>query len=127
MTEQWKPVTQELFAACTRSYLSATRGKDLYEGSDQGRIRNRKTGKVLKVIKDHCNTYHPKGRPARVRLAVAMVSGSLEFQVSHLVYGAFHPEALKLNRLYNSVIGHKDGDKWNNRLENLELRCTRAC
>lgn len=127
MQENWKTVSPELLYACTHSFLSATRGRDLYEVSDFGRIRNRKTGKVLKAIKDHCNSHHPKGRPARVRLAVASVSGSLEFQVAHLIYGAFYPEALKHDRLYNAVIGHKDGDKWNNRLENLELRCTRAC
>lgn len=125
MNEQWKPVTQELLEACTGSFFIG-RNSGLYEVSDMGRIRNTKTGKVLKTVKDHVNEHHPKGRPARIFLAVQDLGGHLEFSVSHLVYGAFHPELLKDYQLLNAVIGHRNGDKEDNRVENLYVKHLRA-
>lgn len=119
MQENWKTVSPELLNTCTWSY-PPTRNQDLYEVSDQGRIRNTKTRRVLKPIP------HKGNRKLRVFLAVQAGGGHLEFQISHLVYGAFHPEALKHDRLLNAVIGHKNGDSTDNRLENLELRFNRV-
>lgn len=81
-----------------------------YEISSLGRVRNKKSGHLLscKPTKSH---RHPQ-----VFLAGNMM-GRLQLTVSHLVYCEFN----NLSYKYGDIIGHKDGDITNNRLDNLYL------
>lgn len=95
MQEQWKP---------------AAEFEDFYEVSNYGFIRNKRSGKVLKpfrtVIRERVVGLSRPGLRKRFlvhRLVVASFLGPI-------------PDGMEVN--------HKDGDRGNNRLDNLEV-CTR--
>lgn len=94
--EQWKPVTDPAFAH--------------YEVSNRGQVRNTQTGKLLKP-----------GKQSRGYLTVCLYDGSKSggrsFCVHRLVLLAFTGPPPDEDR---SQINHKDGDKSNNCLDNLE-------
>jgi len=90
--ERWKPVVDF---------------EGLYEVSDMGRVRNARTGRMRKLVPGWCAEY----------LAVQLSKDNHEtnFQVHVLVASAFlgpAPEGLEVN--------HKDGNKGNPKLLNLE-------
>jgi hypothetical protein len=90
--EVWKPVTGNFTQP--------------YEVSSEGRIRNARTGKVLKPSPS------VKGYP-QIGLAIA---GRTRCIVLHkLIARAFHGE-----RGSGLEVNHIDGDKWNSRPDNLE-------
>lgn len=75
-----------------------------YEVSNYGRVRNSITGKVLSSDYDHY---------ALVTLCSA--AGQQQVSVHRLVAEAFIPNPLKL-----PMVNHKDENKHNNRVDNLE-------
>lgn len=92
--EQWKQI----------------KGYDNYECSTEGRIRNKKTGRILKE-QVNCNGYktltlyqNKYAKNERVHRIVA----------STFIYGKY----------YGKDVNHIDGNKLNNRVDNLEW-CTR--
>lgn len=93
--EIWKPVTEY---------------EGLYEVSNLGRLRNRH-GKVLKIPLNH--TGYP-------RIELWRQGKMKHFYVHRLVALAFIPNPDALPQ-----VNHKDEDKQNNRVENLEW-CTQA-
>lgn len=80
--------------------------EDLYEVSDEGRVRNKKTGRILKAGKDTggylyinlCKDGEPKPK-----------------SIHRLVAQSFIPNPLNL-----SEVNHIDEDKTNNNVDNLE-------
>lgn len=82
-----------------------------YEVSNLGRVRNKKTLHILsnKPTKSH---RHPQ-----VFLA-GNYRGRLQLTVSHLVWHEFNNRPY----FYGEIIGHKDGDILNNRIDNLYLK-----
>jgi len=97
-TEIWKEIPQELY------YLGF---KPMYEASNFGRIRNKKTGKVLKPTASNGNWHHLK-----VQLR-GNYSSSLSFQVSHIIYTTF------VGNCYEKNVKHRDGNPFNNMVDNL--------
>lgn len=93
--EQWRPIADEAFSH--------------YEVSNRGQIRNTKTGKFLKP-----------GKQSRGYMTVCLYDGTntggRSFCVHRLVLIAFKGPAPDDSMQVN----HKDGDKSNNRLRNLE-------
>lgn len=81
-----------------------------YEASNEGEIRNKKTGRILKKQNDIHGYYSltlrkdNKQYPVRVHRAIA---------------SSFYPDSDK-----SLDVNHIDGDKHNNNIENLEF-CTR--
>lgn len=94
MEEIWKPLN--------------FKGAD-YSVSNAGNVRNNATGLVLTPAVTAYNYL-------QVGMRVAGVVKS--FKVHRLVAGAFLP-----NKLSKAQVNHKDGDKWNNAVSNLEW-CT---
>ena len=92
MSERWKTISQD----------------ERYEISSHGRVRNKKSGHILscKPTKSH---RHPQ-----VFLA-GNKWGRLQPTVSHLVWQAFSGYPY----LESERIGHKDGNIFNNYIENL--------
>jgi len=77
-----------------------------YEASDEGQIRNARTLQVLAPCPD---------RQGYLRVGISAVPNRLKVQRVHqLVMHAFRGPQNGLN------VNHKDGNKQNNRLENLE-------
>ena len=76
----------------------------LYEVSNLGRIRNKKTGRILKLETSHQGY-------KRIRFS----KGGKKFAVHRLVAEAFIPNPQNL-----PMINHKDEDKTNNAVDNLE-------
>jgi len=85
--ERWKPVPQHLH----------------YEVSSQGRLRNTKTGRVLRP---QCNT---SGYPS------ARLGRGTPVRIHRLVAEAFCPRSPGC-----TIVNHTDGDRANNCAENLE-------
>lgn len=89
--------------------------RPLYEVSNLGRVRNRKSGKILTTnpTKSH---KHPQ-----VWLYSAYFATTEQFTLSHIVYNAFNPND-NVNFICGNKgerIGHRDGDIMNNKVENL--------
>ena len=86
--------------------------RPLYEVSNLGRVRNRKTGRILATnpTKSH---KHPQ-----VWLYSEYWRATEQFTLSHIVYNAFSNNRPSY---YTDRIGHKDGDIMNNRFNNLYL------
>ena len=80
-----------------------------YEASNLGRIRNKYTKHVLKQT---ANKYH---KNPIVRLSHC-IWGQVQLTACYLVYETFNGP-IEGQRLF-----HKDGNKFNNRLENLYLK-----
>lgn len=106
--EIWVPIKFENIASSTWVDYA---GKN-YEVSNFGRIRNKKTGNMLTVSRigdgDAGFISHytfDKGCDA-----------VLTFRVSHLVWGSF------IGNCYDKKIYHRDGNNWNNRLDNLYMK-----
>lgn len=78
-----------------------------YEISDSGEIRNKHTGRIIKQF---------VGKDGYLRIQIAGKTRS----VHRLVAVAFIPAEVG-----KDFVNHKDGDKQNNRVENLEW-CTRS-
>ena len=80
-----------------------------YEVSNLGRVRNRKTNKILATnpTKSH---KHPQ-----VWLYSEFWRATEQFTLSRIVYNAFHENKIR----YPKCIKHIDGDITNNKLDNL--------
>jgi len=79
-----------------------------YEISNTGDIRHKEKKKILKLRTS-------KWGYKRVRLSVSGVNGGKLYAVHRLVANAFIPNPLRLPQ-----VNHKDGNKSNNNVENLE-------
>lgn len=105
--EKWKPIT---FAP-------------IYEVSNMGRIRNRKSGYVLKPISRN-KTSH---KQLQICLQGGFFWGKETHTISQIVYNHWclkegeKPTYYVYNgyKVKNNRIGHHDGDVTNNRMENL--------
>ena len=89
--------------------------RPLYEVSNLGRVRNRKTGRILATnpTKSH---RHPQ-----VWLYSEYWGATEQFTLSHIVYNAFCAPTDKIRISYGQRIGHKDGNIMNNKFDNLYL------
>jgi hypothetical protein len=89
--------------------------RPLYEVSNMGRVRNRKSGKILTTnpTKSH---KHPQ-----VWLYSEYWGSTEQFTLSHIVYNTFNQnnKIIYVNGRVGQRIGHRDGDVTNNRVENL--------
>lgn len=85
--------------------------RPLYEVSNLGRVRNRKTKRILATnpTKSH---KHPQ-----VWLYSEYWGTTEQFTLSHIVYNAFKNDGI--NGSKNNRIGHKNGDIMNNHIDNL--------
>lgn len=92
--EQWKQI----------------KGYDNYECSTEGRIRNKKTGRILKTQVNH-NGYKT--------LTLYQNKSAKNERVHRIVAGTFID-----GKHYGKDVNHIDGNKLNNRVDNLEW-CTR--
>ena len=101
--EVWKEISNNMY------YYTALLNKD-YEVSNFGRIRNKKTGKIISTYK--------KGNKLRWTMHKRLngYDTTLQFLVDHTVYEAF------IGPCYGSHIKHKDGDLMNNCVWNLEVK-----
>lgn len=79
-----------------------------YELSSEGRIRNTKTGRILKTHFDE------KGREV---VCISVNEKQYTKRISRLVAEAFYEGDLR--EVEELEVYHRDGDKQNNRLENL--------
>jgi len=95
--EIWKPVHLEYY-------------KDYYDVSDKGNVRSNKTkkGKIL-------NQHYRCGYKA-VYLENNKLKKRKTINVHKLVANSF----LKKSNLKNPIVNHKDGDKMNNNVDNIE-------
>lgn len=103
MTEIWKSIPEY---------------EGLYEASNHGRIRSIKrsanSGRVLKP--------HVSKRNGYCYVSLCKDGKATTKRVHRLVYRAFNP-GTELPKRYDKwlTLDHKDGDKTNNRIDNLEL------
>lgn len=98
--EVWKPISNELYCYGVNQN---------YEVSNYGRIRNSKTGKVLKPFLNQTGT-KLKWTMHNYRYGC---DATLQFLVDHTVYETF------VGGCYGKVVKHKDGDNFNNLVDNL--------
>lgn len=99
--EIWKPISNKLY------FLGVNQN---YEVSNYGRIRNSKTGKVIKPFLNQTGkklrwTMHHESIP----------EATLQFLVDHTVYETF------VGDCYGKIVKHKDGDNFNNLVDNLYI------
>lgn len=92
--------------------------RPLYEVSNLGRVRNRKTKRIIstKRTKSH---RHPQ---VYLYNNFWCMGGTYkeQFTVSHIVYNAFSKDKVHfVDGKVGQRIGHKDGDITNNRIDNL--------
>ena len=87
-------------------------GYDNYEISNYGEIRNTKTNRILKLGISNCG----------YNIAVLSKNGCTKtFSVHRLVLETFNP----IDNMERLEVNHKDWDKQNNRLDNLEWNTRR--
>lgn len=101
MKETWKEIPQSIY------WLGF---KPMYEASNFGRIRNKKTGKIL--------SYSPANRNfnrLKVQLQATYQGGRLSFLVSHIIYSTF------IGDCYGKHVKFKDGNTSNFNVSNLYL------
>ena len=102
--EIWKPISKKLY------YPSLHIGD--YEISNKGRIRNARTGKFI----------HPFKTQSKSRLMwtnhkrINGYDSTLQFLVDHTVYQTF------VGNCYGKVVYHRDGDNFNNEVDNLYIK-----
>lgn len=82
-----------------------------YEISNLGRVRNKKSGHFLA-----CNATKSHRHPQVFLMGNQW--GRLQLTVSHLVVEHF---GYGMRLPYGTIVGHKDGDITNNRIENLYI------
>jgi len=104
-TEIWKEIPQSIY------YLGF---KPIYEASNLGRIRNKNTGKILKLSPTNGNNNQLK-----VQLRGKYME-SLSFRVSYVIYETFRNE--NDPSAYEKRIYFKDGNCHNFAFENLSLK-----
>lgn len=105
-TEIWKPISSNMY------YIVSFLNFD-YEVSNFGRIRNKKTGKII-------NGFPTKSGNKKLKWTMHFhysngVPGTLQFLVDHTVYEAF------VGPCYNVEVKHRDGNNFNNTLDNLYI------
>ena len=101
MKEIWKEIPQSIY------WLGF---KPMYEASNFGRIRNKKTGKILSYSPTNGNFNRLK-----VQLQAAYQGGRLSFLVSHIIYSTF------IGDCYEKHVKFKDGNTSNFNVSNLYL------
>ena len=102
--EIWKPISKDLY------YMSSYIGN--YEISNKGRIRNVKTGKFIHPFK----TYDKKRLMWTNHKRINGNDSTLQFLVDHTVYQTF------VGDCYGKHISHRDGDYFNNEVDNLYIK-----
>lgn len=98
--EIWKPISNGLY------YMGVNQN---YEVSNYGRIRNSKTGKVIKPF------LNQTGKKLRWTMHFTGFDTTLQFLVDHTVYETF------VGDCYGKIVKHKDGDNFNNLVDNLYI------
>ena len=101
MKEIWKEIPQSIY------WLGF---KPMYEASNFGRIRNKKTGKIL--------SYSPTNGDydrLKVQLQATYHGGRLSFLVSHIIYSTF------IGDCYEKHVKFKDGNTSNFNVSNLYI------
>ena len=101
MLEIWKEIPQSIY------WLGF---KPIYEASNLGRIRNKKTGKILKYSMTNGNS-----NSLKVQLQATYRGGRLSFLVSHIIYSTF------VGDCYEKRVKFKDGNTSNFNVSNLYL------
>lgn len=101
MKETWKEIPQSIY------WLGF---KPMYEASNFGRIRNKKTGKILSYSPSNGNFNRLK-----VQLQATYQGGRLSFLVSHIIYSTF------VGDCYEKQVKFKDGNTSNFNVSNLYL------
>ncbi len=105
MTEEiWKEIPQRIY------WLGI---KPIYEASNMGRIRNKKTKKILKQ-----SPFNGNNNRLRVQLR-GNYSDSLSFRVSYIIYETFRNENDPSS--YEQKIYFKDGNCHNFAFNNLSI------
>lgn len=97
--EIWKEIPQSIYRLGIQPY---------YEASNYGRIRNKKTGKILTPTLANGDWNRPK-----IQLRSAYYG--LSFQVSHIIYTTF------IGDCYGKVVKRHDGNPLNNTVDNLYI------
>ena len=101
MKEIWKEIPQSIY------WLGF---KPMYEASNFGRIRNKKTGKILSYSPTNGNFNRLK-----VQLQATYQGGRLSFLVSHIIYSTF------IGDCYEKHVKFKDGNTSNFIVSNLYI------
>ena len=101
MKEIWKEIPQSIY------WLGF---KPMYEASNFGRVRNKKTGKILSYSPSNGNFNR-----LRVQLQATYRGGRLSFLVSHIIYSTF------VGDCYEKHVKFKDGNTSNFNVSNLYL------
>lgn len=101
MEEIWKEIPQSIY------WLGF---KPMYEASNFGRVRNKKTGKILSYSPSNGNFNR-----LRVQLQATYRSGRLSFLVSHIIYSTF------VRNCYGKHVKFKDGNTSNFNVSNLYI------
>ena len=101
MKEIWKEIPQSIY------WLGF---KPMYEASNFGRIRNKKTGKILLYSPTNGNYDRLK-----VQLQATYHGGRLSFLVSHIIYSTF------IGDCYEKHVKFKDGNTSNFSVSNLYI------
>ena len=101
MKEIWKEIPQSIY------WLGF---KPMYEASNFGRIRNKKTGKILSYSPSNGNFNRLK-----VQLQATYQGGRLSFLVSHIIYSTF------IGDCYEKHVKFKDGNTSNFNVSNLYI------
>lgn len=103
--EIWKPVSEKLYYSLSKEEIN-------YEVSNLGRIRNKKTGKMINPF--------PKYGTDKLMWTMHAPTGwdwTLQFLVDQTVYTTFTDS----NDSYGRCIKHRDGNVLNNAFDNLYI------